>query len=869
MKSKMIKKPYIAFIESNTTGSGEKFILSAIKNRHGILFITANPQKYQFLRKLLIHPIVMDTSNIEKVYSYLKTIENLNAVMSSSENFVYTASVLAQRLSLKHLSPDSIITCRNKFKLANCLEQLKLPVAKTILIKSSKKILQNLDQFKFPVIVKPNIGTGSIGVKLCSSKEEVIKHIDSLSTNNSDILIQEYIQGTELSAELVVLNNKPHFFGITKKYLGQEPYFVETGHDFPTSISTNLSEQIYSTITKLIDFIGLNFGPLHIELRVTNNKIYIIEINPRLAGGMIPVLIETSQKIKLIDNLIKLYLGKKVNFTAKASIQTKIKFLIPEKSGILTKISDLKPFLKKSEIIDAQIYKNIGEKITIKGDFSDRLGFVIVKGKTLLLCTKAIHQATSNIHYIVDPKESSNNYSRQRLRSPLDPQVKSILLGSSFANLDNLLLLSKINRAHVLMLTKCNILSKQYLNTILKTIKILETDNFNSIRQQANDPEIGFYLAYEQYLTNKIGIKVAGTIHAGRSRNDINVTIQHLKSKEIFSSFYSAIWSLRSTIIQIAAKNKDINMPIYSQYQPAMPATYAYYLLAIEESLAKNMSYSSQIIENLNISTLGACSGAGTSFAINPKITANLLGFNYTSTNALSAIATRDVELHLLSIASIIGTTISRIAQDYQLWTTNEFKFFDLPDRLCGISSAMPQKKNPYLLEKIKGKAVNISSKLFAALTIIQKTPFANSVEVGTEAFINYQETFDELIKAIKLLELVIEGAKPIQKNIIRSNIEGLTISALLAEKIVQNKHVSFREAHDIIGNTISEAIANNKDPIHNILSLSKETKVNAQDAHKLLEYGGGPGNNSISNMFKQAVKILNIDSKLIAKLNK
>src|SRR5262249_42866256 len=156
------------------------------------------------------------------------------------------------------------------------------------------------------------------------------------------------------------------------------------------------------------------------------------------------------------------------------------------------------------------------------------------------------------------------------------------------------------------------------------------------------------------------------------------------------------------------------------------------------------------------------------------SITAKLLGFDNYLFNALTVVASRDLELMLLSTGAMLGATVSRIAQDYQLWTTLEFGLMDLPDNLCGISSSMPQKKNPYLLEKIKGKAIAISGALNSTLAIISKTPFGNSVEVGTEAFTNYIFSFDELIKAIRLLEIIVQEVKPIPENIHRSNTKGL-----------------------------------------------------------------------------------------------
>ena len=223
----------------------------------------------------------------------------------------------------------------------------------------------------------------------------------------------------------------------------------------------------------------------------------------------------------------------------------------------------------------------------------------------------------------------------------------------------------------------------------------------------------------------------------------------------------------------------------------------------------------------------------------------------------------------LLSSGAMIGVNISRIAQDYQIWSTQEFAFFDFSNSLCGISSAMPQKKNPYLLEKIKGKAINISGKLFASLAIMHKTPFSNSLEVGTEALIGFEESFNDLIKTTKWLELIIQGAKPIQSNMIKSNVDGLTVATAISEVLVVERNVSFREAHGIVAQTIAQAIDNIQDPLSSILALGNISSDPAQ-WHLLFEYGNGPGKVSTELMLSKAISLLNSDALFLrSKVNK
>ena len=447
----------IAFIESNTTGTGEEFIKSALRSNYNVIFLTSMHKKYSFIKKLLIHPVIIDTTNVEQIFNYLKDVPRLKAVLSTSEFFVYNASKVAQLLSLPCANPESIQNCRDKFKLFKILSNTNLPNIKSQLVSSSEECITELEKITLPAVVKPNFGTGSIGVKLCNSLSEIIDHVVILEKNNhtnQGILIQEYILGEEFSAEVIALKDTYHLLGITKKYLGQLPYFVEIGHEFPASIDQCLKDKIFLYITRALKAIGFSFGPAHIEFRLVNEEIYIIEINPRLAGGMIPILIEQSLGIKLIGGLLRLYTGQNFNFTFKASFATKIEFLLPVYEGILLEIEGLDKVRNHYNIFDASIYKMIGDDVTLKGDFSDRLGFIIAKSKSLDKCRKAIFNVRDYIKLKIIPSvnlQNSKNYGRDRLGVILDPKVKKILESNSFSDLNELELLSNINKAHIIM----------------------------------------------------------------------------------------------------------------------------------------------------------------------------------------------------------------------------------------------------------------------------------------------------------------------------------------------------------------------------------------------------------------------------------
>lgn len=177
----------------------------------------------------------------------------------------------------------------------------------------------------------------------------------------------------------------------------------------------------------------------------------------------------------------------------------------------------------------------------------------------------------------------------------------------------------------------------------------------------------------------------------------------------------------------------------------------------------------------------------------------------------------------------------------------------------------MTQKKNPYLLEKIKGKAISISGVFSAALATIHKTSFSNSVEVGTEALINFYPAMLELSRAIELLTLVVDQAKPISEQMKQQSHIGMSVATLIAEDLaIHQPNYSFRDAHKQVSQTINRALEEKKDPLAKLLALDHHISCEVEHWQWPLEYGGGPGQQSLQQLLKQAIVELNVDAELI-----
>lgn len=862
------------FIESNTTGTGELFIKEVIREGLEVIFLTQNPNKYTFLKDYLIHPVIINTDDKNQIMRYLNRLNNIKAVFSSSDFFIGMASQIAQELKLIHNNPTAVDLCRNKDIFYEKLQAMEVTVPRSVRITSIQEASDAFKQFKGPVIIKPSTGSGSMGVKLCTNIVEVEYHVRYLLDQNksnyvfksTSLVMQEFIDGIEYSVETLTERGIHKIIGITKKHLGTPPHFIEIGHDFPAICSITEKERIEELVINVLNVIEYTNGAAHTELRLSNSKGYIIEINPRLAGGMIPMLIKAASNIDLIKELINLFLGRKLKLYRPQNQYASIRFLVANSRG---KIKQLKaPQHYPSNLYDFKFMKDVDQYVEICGDFRDRLGYIITVDSSLEQSALASENFLKDITVTIEQDEktaSSVIGDTGLLKDSLKSEALCILNNklTQEQKLRDFYFYASIDEAHLLMLNACSIISNEDLIVILREIYRLKIEAFSSL---INEEVIrGTYLLYENALISKLGIDIAGSIHKGRSRNDIQETIFRLLLRENFLKLYEAIWKLRSQILILSRNTLSLAFPIYSQYQTALPGTFAHYCLAIDACLSRDQRCFQDLYRFINISPLGSGAGAGTSFAIDPRLTAKLLGFDNFARNSLDAIASKDLILRYLSLINILGSTVSRLVEDLQLWSTNEFSLITFPDNLMGGSSMMPQKRNPYILEDIKSKIAEGIGCLVASFSSINKIPFGNSYEGKTVLLNAFNSNSDFILDAINLTGIMMNGIIFIPESIERSLRENLTVSTYAAEILSRNNNCSYKEAHHLIGEKIYEAKQYNRNAFIDICNLLSEKRhsidINPIHWAHANEFGNGPGKCSSEYALDESINHLHEDS--------
>ncbi len=445
-----------------------------------------------------------------------------------------------------------------------------------------------------------------------------------------------------------------------------------------------------------------------------------------------------------------------------------------------------------------------------------------------------------------------------RLKEGLDQKVIDIIFGKDIDSaIENELPYStQIDQAHLIMLAEQKIIPHDYAIKLLEEIDLLQKSNFKDLR--GKNVKRGWYLSYEDYLINRLGLDIGGSLHMARSRNDLYATVFRLKLREPFTRIIDVALNLRSTLIKLSRRYSSLLIPLHTQMQPALPSVVGHYLLAIDQALSRDIQDLIEAFTDVEYCPLGACAVGGTGFSINPERTAELLGFIGPKENSIDSVASYDFVLRLLSAMSVMGVTISRLATDIHLWTTQEFNFFRLPDRLSGSSSILPQKTNPFILEHIKGRAASQIGYLVSAVAAMQKVPFSNAIEVKKEGAPHIWKAFKELSEAFILIDLVLNGLIP-EKDIMSKNkaYDFITASSM-ADFLVRKTKRSFRDAHKEVGEIVNNAISSGKaiqeiakEYFNGELSTSELNRLEFSKIVKGLAFGGGPGGGSLTNLNK------------------
>lgn len=398
----------LLFIESNTSGTGRLFVRTAREMGFAPVLVTARPEKYAFLADAgAPETIVVPRVDEDELYALIAARFDGGAgvagITSSSEYFIATAAALAARFGLAGPDAAAVHAARDKSWQRRALRDGGVAVPAFRAVETAFEAVLAAREIGFPVVLKPVAGSGSVGVRACADPDEVEAHAAALFAENADerVLVEALVEGPEFSVEVF----SGAVIGITRKHLGDPPAFVEAGHDYPAMVSADVAAALTAAVTRGTEILGLGWGPLHWELRMSGGAAVPMEVNPRLAGGFIPELVRHAQGIDLIRETLRLVVGERPLPAAERHWHASIRFLFAPADGRLAEVRGMGEARAEPGVVDVALYRAPGDELRIHGDFRDRIGHVVACAADASSACAAAESARGAVRIAVETAE--------------------------------------------------------------------------------------------------------------------------------------------------------------------------------------------------------------------------------------------------------------------------------------------------------------------------------------------------------------------------------------------------------------------------------------------------------------------------------
>ena len=361
--------------------------------------------------------------------------------------------------------------------------------------------------------------------------------------------------------------------------------------------------------------------------------------------------------------------------------------------------------------------------------------------------------------------------------------------------------------AHAKMLAKQRIIPAGDARKIIRGLQTIQCE-IDGRKFQFSQADEDIHMNIERRLTELIG-PAGGKLHTARSRNDQVALDMRLFLRDEVGLIVDGLHALGQELASAASKHLDVIMPGYTHLQRAQPVLFSHHLLAYFDMFERDGERFNECLTRINVLPLGSGALAGTTFPIDRAYVAKLLGFPRVSKNSIDAVSDRDFLLEFLASSSILFVHLSRLAEEFVLWSTQEFGFVDLPDGYCTGSSMMPQKKNPDVPELIRGKTGRVFGHLQALLTIMKGLPLAYNRDLQEDK-IPLFDTVDTVKACVKMMGEVIAGMKVRRERMLSAVQDGFMNATDLADYLVE-RALPFRAAHAVAGKVVQFCLAHGK----------------------------------------------------------
>ncbi len=361
--------------------------------------------------------------------------------------------------------------------------------------------------------------------------------------------------------------------------------------------------------------------------------------------------------------------------------------------------------------------------------------------------------------------------------------------------------------AHAKMLAAHGIISKEDQEKITKGLL--------SIKKEIDEGTFPFsvelediHMNIEKRLTEEIG-DAGARLHTARSRNDQCALDLHMYMKRNIARLSEKLIAVLEALLAVSKKYQDVILPGYTHMQRAQPVLFAHHMLAYFAMLERDFKRLEDCYDMCDMSPIGACALAGTTYPTHPEEEANDLHFASVYGNSLDAVSDRDYLLQFLSFASICAMHLSRLSEEFIYWSTSEFQFIELDDGYSTGSSIMPQKKNPDMCELIRGKTGRVYGHLIGLLTVMKGLPLAYDKDMQEDK----EGVFDALDTLYFALDIYagIISTMTVNGEHTRAVLESDFSNATDMADYLAKKGLPFRQAHAVVGNAVHYCIEHHK----------------------------------------------------------
>ena len=358
----------------------------------------------------------------------------------------------------------------------------------------------------------------------------------------------------------------------------------------------------------------------------------------------------------------------------------------------------------------------------------------------------------------------------------------------------------RVNLAHMLALARAKEVNA---GTASKCIRfLLSASPAVNPDTEAED----YHQQLEQEAVDSLGVETAGFLNYGKSRNDQVATAIRMELRLLTLDLLTAILTLQHALLDLAKKEGETMMPGYTHLQRAQPVTLAHHLLAYFDSFQRDAERLTQLYPRINLSPMGSAALAGTSVGVDRSLVAELLGFSAPVRNSIDAVSSRDFAAEAASCAALTMMDASRLAEELILWSSREFGFVEFADAYSASSSIMPQKKNPVTAEIVRAKSGSVLGSLVSIHTILKALPYTYNLDLQ-ELTPHLWRAFDDSISSVNVLAGAVRSIK-VNAKAMQTSVAGDTSTAVgLANYLVAEEGLSFRQAHAIVGELVRSSI--------------------------------------------------------------